>query len=387
MVQVDWGKIAVDISSISTAFFEQNEHKGRAFLKMELPDGVQDTPTNVMEIAPLSLAEAGHLADQYIADSTFVRYRERKAPDTVRRHRADLDLFTMYLRQIPGLVAVGDLYADPAAWSGITRGLVEGFVQWQLRQGYAISSVNMRLATVKLYCKLAQGAGTLSEGYAAMIRTVMGYRGREGKRIDAQRPITRVGDKKAEHTPLSVAQAQALAKQPDTPQGHRDRVLMCLLLYHGLRCEEVQLLQVSSVNLEKGEFAFEQPKIGGELRHKLHLETHLALTAYLKHDYPKDGQTGLPKPGPLLLGSRKGGQLTGTMSKSAINQRVHALGEQIGVEALSPHDCRHFWASSASEAGTDLENLKQAGGWASLEMPSRYIKRRQIANEKVTLAH
>ena len=354
---------------------------------MDHPESVKDTRTDVVEMAPLSLAEAGHLADQYTADSTFVRYRERKAPETIRRHRADLDLFTEYLRQIPGLVAVGDLYADPDAWSGMTKGLVEGFVQWQLRQGYAISSVNMRLATVKLYCKLAQGAGALSEEYAAMIRTVMGYRGREGKRIDAKRPITRVGDKKAEHTPLSISQAQELINQPETPQGRRDRVLMCLLLYHGLRCEEVQLLQVSSVNLEKGELAFEQPKVGGELRHKLHLETHLALTAYFKHDYPKDRQMGLTQHGPLLLGSRKGGRLTGTMSKSAINQRVRALGEQIGVEALSPHDCRHFWASSASEAGTDLENLKQAGGWSSLEMPSRYIKKRHIANEKVSLAH
>lgn len=75
------------------------------------------------------------------------------------------------------------------------------------------------------------------------------------------------------------------------------------------------------------------------------------------------------------------------MGKSAIYQRVRFLGDQIGIEHLSPHDCRHFWATSASEAGTDLENLKQARGWASLEMPSRYIKRRYIANEYVKLAH
>jgi integrase len=206
----------------------------------------------------------------------------------------------------------------------------------------------------------------------------MGYRGREGKRIDAARPVTRVGDKKAEPTPLTVAQAQALVKQPDTPQGRRDRVLMCLLLYHGLRCEEVQLLQMASFDLEKGEFHFEQPKVDGELRHKLHLETYLAVKAYQEKDQPT---------GSLLFGSRKDGRLVGTMSVSAINQRVRFLGEQIGVDHLSPHDCRHFWATSASEAGTDLENLKQAGGWASLDMPSRYIKRRHIANEQVKLSH
>jgi len=326
----------------------------------------------------LSLVEIGHLADHIAGEQTFARYRERKAPDTSRRHRADLALFAIYLRQIPGGVAVGDLYEDPSAWSGMTRGLVEGFVYWQVQRGYAIGSINMRLSTVKLYCKLAQGAGMLDEQHAAMIRTVMGYRGREGKRIDATRPVSRVGEKKAEPTRLSIAQAKALINQPDTPQGRRDRVLMCLLLYHGLRCEEVELLQLSSFDLEKGEFCFVQPKVDGELRHKLHLETYLALKAYLEQDHPCSA---------LLLGSRKDGRLTGTMSRSAINQRVRFLGVQIGLERLSPHDCRHFWASSASEAGTDLENLKQAGGWASLDMPSRYIQRRHIANEQVKLIH
>ena len=341
-------------------------------------ENVVGVSTELIIPAPLSLAEAGKRANQFTADSTFVRYRERKATDTIRRHWADLELFTTYLQQIPGLAIVSDLYTDPAAWYGMTKGLVEGFVQWQLQQGYAIGSVNMRLSTIKLYCKLAQGAGVLDEEHAAMIRSIMGYRGREGKRIDAARPITRVGDKKMQATPLTVEQAKALIDQPDTPQGRRDRVLVCLLIYHGLRCEEVQLLQVSSFDLETGTFRFEQPKVGNELRHKLHLESYLAVKRYLELDQPT---------GHLLLGSRKDGSLVGIMSKSAINQRVRALGEKIGVEALSPHDCRHFWATSASEAGTDLENLKQAGGWASLEMPSRYIKRRAIANEKVQLAH
>ncbi len=348
------------------------------FSRMTDQASVTNTPTQLISTAQLSLAEAGRRADQFTADSTFGRYRERKAPDTIRRHRADVELFTAYLEQIPGLSTVGDLYTDPAAWSGMTKGLVEGFVQWQLKLGYAIGSVNMRLSTVKLYCKLAQGAGALDEEHTAMIRTVMGYRGREGKRLDAKRPVTRLGDKKAQPTALNVTQAKALINQPNTPQGRRDKVLMCLLLYHGLRCEEVQLLQVSSFDLDKGEFFFEQPKVDGLLRHQMHLETYLAVQAYLKEDHP---------PAALLLGSRKGGDLTGTMSKSAINQRVRTLGEQIGVENLSPHDCRHFWATSASEAGTDLESLKQAGGWASLEMPSRYIKRRKIANEHIKLSH
>ena len=154
---------------------------------------VTETPTAVLILAERSLAEAGRHADSVAATSTFARYRERKAHETIRRHRADITLFTSYLMQIPGMHALGDLFHDPCAWTGMTKGLIEGFVLWQLQQGYAISSVNMRLSTIKLYSRLAQGAGTLDEEHAAMIRTVMGYRGREGKRIDATRPVTQSG--------------------------------------------------------------------------------------------------------------------------------------------------------------------------------------------------
>ncbi|HZR43354.1 MAG TPA: hypothetical protein VFB12_24775 [Ktedonobacteraceae bacterium] len=208
----------------------------------------------VLSTTQMTLAEAGHLADQFTAQETFARYQKRQAPDTLRRHRADLSLFATYLHQTPGLAPCGDLYGDPTAWSGMSKGLVEGFVQWQFGQGYAIGSVNMRLSTVRLYARLAQSAGVLDEHHAAMIRTVQGYRGRKGRRIDAGRSTKRLGAKKAQWTELSVAQAHDLFNQPDTPQGRRDRLLLCLLLYHGLRCEEVAALTVEAFDLTRGTF-------------------------------------------------------------------------------------------------------------------------------------
>jgi integrase len=339
--------------------------------------------TTALVLQPsLSLTKAGQLANQFTAASTFARYQERQASNTLRRHQTDLALFTTYLQAIPDIGTLGDFYHDPAAWSGMSKGLVEGFVQWQLNKGYAIHTVNARLSTVRLYARLAQSAGVLDENEAAMIRTVVGYREREGRRIDEKREVSRVGAKKKHWTQLSIEQAHNLLNQPDTPQGRRDRLLLCLLLYHGLRCSEVAQLQVESFDLAKGVMTFEQPKTGKRLRHQLHLQTSLAVMHYLAKDHPT-------RIGALLLGSQKGGKLLGGMSLSAINQRIRALGKRIGVTrlVLSPHDLRHFWATSATEAGTDLESLKQAGGWASLEMPLRYIKEREIANEKVKLSH
>ena len=88
----------------------------------------------------------------------------------------------------------------------------------------------------------------------------------------------------------------------------------------------------------------------------------------------------------LVRGSRKGGRLTdGTMSTRAVTARVKALGEAIGIKGLSAHDCRHHWATRAATAGTDAFALRDAGGWSSLAMPSRYVEASTIANERVRL--
>ena len=46
---------------------------------------------------------------------------------------------------------------------------------------------------------------------------------------------------------------------------------------------------------------------------------------------------------PLLRKSRKGGVLVEAgMNRTAISNRLRKLGEEIGIERLSAHDCRHY---------------------------------------------
>ncbi|HHY54616.1 MAG TPA: tyrosine-type recombinase/integrase, partial [Chloroflexi bacterium] len=69
----------------------------------------------------------------------------------------------------------------------------------------------------------------------------------------------------------------------------------------------------------------------------------------------------------------------------AVSDRVRVLGEAVGLEGLSAHDCRHYWATRAASQGTDPFALRDAGGWSSLAMPSRYVEAAAIANERVKL--
>ncbi len=91
----------------------------------------------------------------------------------------------------------------------------------------------------------------------------------------------------------------------------------------------------------------------------------------------------------MLRGSRKGkhgDKLTAPgMSERAIQARVLLLGQVAGLEGLSPHDCRHYWATywapRVDKLPRGLFSLQEAGGWNSLAMPRRYVEESAIANE------
>lgn len=321
------------------------------------------------------LAAAGQAANQAAAKHTFADYASRKAKNTVRSQGFDLAVFADYLA-IAGVTVDADaLQTDPAAWQGVTWGLVEGFVKWQLQAGHAVSSINRRLSTVKAYGKLAAKAGAISAQELALIRTVAGYGQKEAKRVNEGRTVARVGHKKADHTPISDEQAKALRTHPDTPQGRRDAVLMCLLLDHGLRAGEVAALTVANVDLKKGMLTgFYRPKVDKTQNHKLSADTLRALRAWFDSG-------DAPALGALLRGSRKGGSLTEAgMSTTSISDRVRTMGADLGIDNLSAHDCRHYWATRWA-GKVDLFRLQEAGGWNSLAMPRRYVERSAVANE------
>lgn len=333
-----------------------------------------------------AIQAAGQVANVYAAANAFADYVERKAQNTLDAQRGDLATFAAYLCEATGgadCPTADQLQHESAAWRGMTHGLVAGFVRWLLGNGYAIGSVNRKLSTVRVYAKLAAQAKAIDATEATLIRGVAGYGGTEGKRQDEKRTeagqATRTGRKKAQHVSLDVDQVKALKAQPDTPQGRRDAVIMCLLLDHGLRVGELALLQVTAFDLKAETFAFYRPKVDKVQTHRLTPDALRAVTAYFLNDAPKGARLLRPS-------SKSGGLMTGAgMSERAITERVRVLGAAVGLAGLSAHDCRHYWATRAATMGTDAFALRDAGGWNSLAMPSRYVEAAAIANERVKL--
>lgn len=343
------------------------------------------------------LALAGQVANEAAGGDVAADYLSRLARHTRRTQAASLALFADFLDQAHEALgadlrdyagAVAEFPAggapEPAAWRGVTWGLVDRFSRWALARGYAVATVNNRLAAVKRHAGLAGQAGVISSDEAQKIRAVRGYGRKQEKRIDENRPVTRVGDKKSEHVSLTQAQAWKLkwAHDLDSPQGRRDCLLMCLLLDHGLRVSEVAGLLATDFDLIRGELRFYRPKVDKQQTHSLTADAERAAKAYFAQDAPALGR--------ILLGSKKGGELTRRpMSARGITKRVCYLGrELLGITdpPLSAHDCRHYWATDAARNQTDPFALQEAGGWSSLAMPRRYVEDAKIANQGVRLS-
>ncbi len=176
----------------------------------------------------------------------------------------------------------------------------------------------------------------------------------------------REGREKAELILLDIDQITAIKDQPDTPEGRRDKLLICLALDHGLRVSELAILQRGDFYLEAGTLTFDRPKTGQSVTLKLSDETVNAARKYFGGNDPGFGNLWRPS----LSGQ--------SVSTRTIGKRIRVLGKRIAIDNLSPDDLRHTWATTAAK-NTPLDQLLYAGGWTSVSSALPYVKNAKIA--------
>jgi integrase len=157
--------------------------------------------------------------------------------------------------------------------------------------------------------------------------------------------------------------------------------MMTLFLDHGLRVSELAILKIEDIDLDKKQMTFYRPKVGKWSTHNLRGRAWQILCEYIQKDT-------LAESGPLILASHKTGQLTPGrgMATRSIQDRVRHLGQGVGIEKLSPHDCRHFGATKAGhDPRVSLAGLMAFGGWSSAQSAVRYIDHGDAENDGVFL--
>jgi integrase len=360
------------------------------------------TPQESLSLTPLR-EQAGNMADEILKASVFARYHKKKAFQTLRRQRADLALFMTFLtdleypvhkRRAGGIssllllahvtlywLQVDAMMHEPEAWQGITPGLIELYKEWQLKNGYAIKSVNVRISTVRKYIALATEAGVIPRETLALVReNVKTIQRKEGLHLDKNREVTRIGDKKAVPVVLTSAQVERLLEHPNTPQGSRDAFLMTLLFRYGLRCGEVADLTLANYKRATGKLTFYREKTDGFTTLELEPEDMARAERYYQQCQPENEAINPGKC--LIMGSNNRREVFGAMGERAITGRVNTLGKRLlGIAGLSGHDGRHHSASEYVAGGTDAKTLMEIFNWTNTQTAFNYINAAQVANQ------
>lgn len=145
----------------------------------------------------------------------------------------------------------------------------------------------------------------------------------------------------------------------------RDRALVHLLFYSGLRLSECAALDVDDVALSerKGVVTVRRGKGDSYREVPLHKEARASLDAYIK----ERAAHGEAQHAEALFLNLRGGRL----STRAIDLVIRRLGQEAGL-ALSAHVLRHTCLTALVRNGNDLVLVAELAGHRRLETTRRY---------------
>ncbi len=325
-----------------------------------------------------SLKEAGKIAGGMASNYLLSEFKARRAQSTVETYKNAVNTWCHFLYEI-GIDDHGNFWEDLNAWEGVSWGILEAFKAWMLKEGMSISTIEVKISALRSLIRLAHKAGIIPVEDFAQLMQVKSFYGAEAVHVDERREVTRIGNKKPEPTSISPEQAQRLRQQPSTPKGQRDRLMITLLLDQGLRISELHGLDVDSLNLDAGLLIFYRKKVNKTQRHALSDDSLNAAKDYLSGNNIDSG--------PLIRRFSVGRELTDIrLSQRGIRMNVKNLGQGVGLQDLTPHDCRHYWTTFwASKEGVNPFSLRTAGGWTSFKTVQRYVRDNEISNKDLVV--
>jgi site-specific recombinase XerD len=185
---------------------------------------------------------------------------------------------------------------------------------------------------------------------------------------------------------IGDAQAKALLDAPDkeTLMGKRDRAILAVFLYHGLRCEELCRLKVRDLQERRGVKHF---RVHGK-RDKIRFIPAQSGTLERIDEYLTAAGHGEKLDAPLFLAVKARGLHTGTpLSATAIYSCVvkkYAVIAGIQTDGFCVHSLRATAATNALDHEADIAKVQEWLGHASISTTRLYDKRQSRPEDSPT---
>ena len=196
----------------------------------------------------------------------------------------------------------------------------------------------------------------------------------------AKRP--KVDSNEGKTPALGDHQARALLEAPDpnTLKGKRDRALLSVLLYHGLRREELCLLKVKDLHERRGVLHLRIHGKGNKLRYlPLHPGSAEWIDAYLEAAGHRDAPDA-----PLFQPARR--HTGAALTADGVYKVVlgYAAKARIKVHGFCVHSLRATAATNALEHDADIAKVQEWLGHANIATTRIYDRRKSRLEDSPT---
>ncbi len=180
---------------------------------------------------------------------------------------------------------------------------------------------------------------------------------------------------------LGHHQARALLDAPDpaTLKGQRDRAMLAVLLYHGLRREELCLLKVRDIHDRRGVPHLRVHGKGGKTRY---VALHPASAERL-HTYVETAGHAMTPDTALFQPTRKTGK---AITADGVYKCVLGYAAQVGinVEGFGVHSLRATAATNALGHDADIARVQEWLGHANIATTRIYDRRKARPQDSPT---
>ena len=238
--------------------------------------------------------------------------------------------------------------SSPEQIAKINHRQVRHWLSQLLSSGQTPRSINRKLSSLRGFFKYIQKQGVAH--------------GNPLKRVVAPKMGKRVPSF------LRPAEANKLfddSPYPEGPKGFRDRLVISLFLFTGLRVSELAGLMLKDVDLNNKTL-----RVLGKGRKERIIPIHPELQALLNHYITCiRAQLGSDQLTPQLILSNKGGKPYPEMLYRIVTGYVSGVTP---LEKRSPHVLRHTFATHLLNRGADLNAIKELLGHANLSATQIY---------------